>query len=478
MRLTEKRLARIPHQPGVYTFTRRGVAVYVGKAADLRGRLAAYMPGKDWKTEMLREATGLTIEPTDSELEALLLEANRIKALQPKYNISSKSGTSFLSIVITDEEFPQVLATRTWNPSGTYFGPFTSAHAVRETLRALRKIFPFRCTAQAISPERRGGVPSPPRGAHGRAPLRSCLYFHLGQCAGTCAGLVTAAQYRRRVITPLVRLLKGETTSARRLLDADHRALLDAVLAHTRVLSVTEKYAADLVELQRVLHLPTVPHRIEGYDISNIHGIEAVGSMVVAIDGEPTPSEYRKFKVKGWEGRSNDVGMLKEVLTRRLAHTSSSRARVHPFASSQAKRSAVERSPGDWIGDFSTTSRRGRNSGRNDEEGKEQWPSPDLVLIDGGKPQLNAVLRVMRRAGIPIANDPDHSQHSHGIRNIRIALLALAKREEEIYLPGQRNPLRLPRNSPALHLLQRVRDEAHRFAIGYHRFRRAKRLFR
>lgn len=403
MELTAQRLARIPHTPGVYTFTRRGVPLYVGKAADLRQRLAAYRTEvlhrdtRPWTNAMVREATGLHIELTASEVEALLLEANRIHALQPKYNIRNRSDVSFCSILVTDEEFPRVLTTRSLGTLGSSIGPFTSAHAVRETLRALRKIFPFRCNRMPQAPESQ---------LHGQR----CLSAHLGLCAGTCAGRITAREYRRRVITPLLRLLRGATASARRLLDPEHQRLLDDVLAHTRVLSVTEKYAADLRELQRVLRLPSLPHRIEGYDISNIGGDAAVGSMVVAIDGEPAPHEYRKFKIRMLEGRANDVGMLREVLTRRLRH--------------------------------------------------REWPLPDLILIDGGKPQRNAALRVLRNA--------------HAI----VPLVALAKRAEELYLPDERVPLRLPGNSPALHLLQRVRDEAHRFAIQYHRLRYRKRLFR
>ncbi|MDO8598561.1 MAG: hypothetical protein Q7S02_00445, partial [bacterium] len=306
-------------------------------------------------------------------------------------------------------------------------------------------------TKNVFSPFLKGGA----RG--GSCHVRPCLYFHLGQCAGTCAGLVTAVEYRRRVVRPLLRILTGHAKSARRLLDAEHRRLLDDVLSHTRVLSVTEKYTADLHDLQRVLHLPELPRRIEGYDISNIHGLEAVGSMVVAIDGEPTPSEYKKFKIKTLEGKSNDVGMLREVLGRRLAHSSSSRAeRTGGVQSRDLRRS---------IGDFSAPldglrQRRMRLWRRNNEDGKDAWPDPDLMLIDGGKAQLNAALRAMRDAGVSFP------------------VLALAKREEEIFLPGERAPLRLSGNAPALHLLQRVRDEAHRFAVGYHRIRYRKRFLR
>ncbi|MBI4434085.1 GIY-YIG nuclease family protein [Candidatus Uhrbacteria bacterium] len=403
MDVTPERLANIPHAPGVYVFTRGGVPIYVGKAADLRDRLAAYAPGNTWKTDMLREADDFRVTTTDSELEALLLEVNWIKAYQPKYNIVDRDQKSLLSIGITDEEFPQILATRSFAASGIYIGPFVSAYAVRQTLRALRKVFPYRCAKAPVMDSR-------------QPQARPCLYFHMGLCAGTCAGRITPEQYRRRVITPLVRFLEGKTKSARRALDPVHRALLDEVLAHTRVLSVTEKYANDVHELQRVLGLPRPPHRIEGYDISNTQGIEAVGSMVVAMDGEPAPSEYRKFKIRSLEGTSNDIGMLTEVLTRRLAH------------------SAVNMRK------------------------QEAWPMPDLLLIDGGKAQRNAALRVVRRMGLAIP------------------VVSLAKREEEIFLPGTSTPLRLSRHAPALHLLQRIRDEAHRFAITYHRKRRTKRM--
>ncbi|MBI2482998.1 GIY-YIG nuclease family protein [Candidatus Uhrbacteria bacterium] len=409
MEVTPALLAPVPHQPGVYVFTRQGVPLYVGKAADLRGRLAAYAPGNSWKTDMLQEADGFRVHTTDSELEALLLEVNWIKVYRPKYNIVDRDQKSLLYIGITDEEYPQVLPTRIFAASGTYIGPFVSAYVVRQTLRALRKVFPYRCARMPIAESH-------------KPQARPCLYFHMGLCAGTCAGRITPEQYRRRVITPLIRLLEGKTTSARRALDPTHRALLDEVLAHTRVLSVTEKYANDVHELQRVLGLPRPPHRIEGYDISNTQGIEAVGSMVVAIDGEPALSEYRKFKIRSLEGKSNDIGMLTEVLTRRLAH------------------SATKKQQGE------------------DEAEREEWPMPDLLLIDGGKAQRNAALRVVRRSGLVIP------------------VVSLAKREEEIYLPGASGPLRLSRHAPALHLLQRIRDEAHRFAIGYHRKRRTKRM--
>lgn len=465
MQLTAERLQRIPRAPGVYTFTRRGVPLYVGKAADLRARLAAYRPNGVWKTDMMREATGLRIERTASELEALLLEAARISTLQPKYNVEQRTERSYLSILVTtDEDFPQVLPTRSHRRSGTYIGPFTSARAVRDTLRALRKVFPYRCVQRPIVPPRTRAQPEFERGGgrvlfaparrtqtsdlgggkrereklEGLSRIRPCLYFHLGLCAGTCAGRVTKVAYRRRVIVPLIRLLRGETHAARRLLDPLHRAMLDRILAETSVLSTIERFELAGRELQRVLGLPHVPHRIEGYDISNLHGQEAVGSMVVAVDGEPDPSAYKRFRIRVGQGKPNDPGMLCEVLTRRLRHLPAS-----------SLRGARARATGSSLTPTTVSTPR---------DDRDMWPAPDCILVDGGKAQLRAAERAMRARGIAIP------------------IVALAKRNEELYLPGERAPLVLPRHAPALQLLQRVRDEAHRFAIQYHRKRYRKRF--
>jgi excinuclease ABC subunit C len=409
MKLTRERLKRIPTSSGVYTFTRRGAPLYVGKASNLRDRLAAYLPKRGWKEEMVLEATGLRVERTNSELEAFLLEAHRIAQHQPVYNLTQRHHTRFLSILVTtDEDFPKVLVTRSHRRAGTYFGPFTSAYAVRETLRALRKIFPYRCQQE-------------PRGADDHR-ARPCLYFHMGQCAGTCAGRISKTAYRRSIIQPLLRIFRGEAMLIRKKLDAEHRALFDDVLAHTHVLSVTEKFASDVRHLMSVLGLPNLPRRIEGYDISTAHGIASTGAMVVATDGEPEPAEYKRFSIRGESKEANDIGMMTEVLERRIRHSES--------ACQHLKIDCVL-----------------------------PWPDPDLILVDGGKAQRNAAMRVLKKAGLDIP------------------IVALAKRAEEIYLPGERAPLRLSANSPALHLLQRIRDEAHRFAITYHRLKRGKRTF-
>jgi excinuclease ABC subunit C len=210
------------------------------------------------------------------------------------------------------------------------------------------------------------------------------------------------------------------------------------VLEHAKVISLGEKYATDVIELAKVLNLPKVPERIEGYDISNIYGREAVGSMVVFSSGEPNKKEYRKFKIKFTdssfagvtEGKDliSDVWMLKEVLERRMKHFS--------------------------VSEFS------------EKEEKNVWPDPDLIVIDGGKGQLNVAVRIMKKnkKDIPIIS----ISKGNGLRS--------AQAPDKIFFPGEKNPLELPLASPALHIIKRVRDEAHRFAIKYHRELRSRKF--
>jgi excinuclease ABC subunit C len=181
-------------------------------------------------------------------------------------------------------------------------------------------------------------------------------------------------------------------------------------------LSVSDKYAADVLELAKVLSLPAVPRRIEGYDVSNAFGHQAVASMVVFAEGEPLKSEYRKFKIKEGQGQADDVRMLSEVLARRF---------------------------------------------------KKDWPHPDLLVIDGGKPQLNAAARFLQKSKLDIALVS--ISKGEGLRS--------AQAPDKIFFPGEKKALELPLASPALHLLKRVRDESHRFAIEYHRQLKRKAMF-
>ncbi len=377
---------------------------------------------------------------TASEIEALLLEAQLIKKYHPKFNILMRDDKSYVYIkVSTEEEWPRVLATRRLEKSGTYFGPFTSGYAVKETLRVLRKIIPYRCNQSVYELGIRNNE-------LGHRRPRACLWYHLGRCPGTCVGAISKTEYRKS-IRRIVLFLGGKMDVLRRALKKEmgpeRVALMENVLAHTRILSLGEKFAYDAVALARVLHLPKPPERIEGYDISNTMGREATGSMVVFQSGEPEKSEYKRFRIKAVRG-ADDVGMLAEVLLRRLRHSNYQL----PISNSQ------------------------------------RWVLPDLIIVDGGKAQLNAAIRTIcsfkkvkreKNTFVPVGTQMDLS----------IPVIAVAKgghggvlrQKEEIYFPGERAPLKLPNSSPALHLILRIRDEAHRFAIGYHKILRKKKFF-
>lgn len=442
----QKYLDDLPERAGVYHFKNaRGHIIYIGKAANLRSRVRSYFSGplagqpnnqlSDAKRKMVGEIADIAIVETDSEIEALLLEANHVKARMPRYNVLLRDDKSYTYIkVSTEEPWPRVFVTRRIDRAGTYFGPFTSGMAVKDVLRVLRKIVPFRCNGKVISPPSQGGVGGgyddkksplsvPPRRG-GKTPTpRACLQYHLGLCPGTCIGAIRQEDYAKniRIILSFLRGKKREVIRAvKKQLGPDRAASVDNLLAHTKVLSVSDKYADDARELQRTLLLPRLPMRVEGYDIANLMGRNATGAMVVFVHGEPTPSEYKKFKIKTVEG-ANDVAMLTEVLGRRLVHSV----------------------PTD-----------------------DAWPMPDLLIIDGGKAQLNAAVRALKKSNldIPVLSV---AKGGHG---------GVLKQKEEIYFPGETAPLKLPRSSPALHLVLRVRDEAHRFAIGYHKHLRKKRF--
>lgn len=404
----------VPTTPGVYFFKNdKGKVLYVGKAANLRNRVGSYFqrgnglsPGK---RKLLVEATTLTWEEQPSEIEALLAEAHFIKKYQPSFNVLLRDDKTYLSVVITREKYPRVLPTREISGDGTYYGPFTDARAVKETLRLLRRLFPFHTTCK------------PDAG-------RLCLDAHMGLCPGVCAGRITEKEYKQniqhikdffeckkqKIIRDLKRELKTlqNKTDERSIRRAERLAYhidnLQRVIEMQKVLSFGEKAEGDVVELGRVLDMKKPPHRIEAYDISNISGTLTTASMAVFTDGQADKSQYRKFKIQTVRG-SNDFASMQEVLRRRFS-------------------------------------------------GRHTWPTPDLVLIDGGRPQLSAAMEVWEEL------------------HLTIKLVSLAKRLEELFIPGELNPLVLPRTSPALHLVQRARDEAHRFAVTYHKLLRRKKL--
>jgi excinuclease ABC subunit C len=413
----------ISTSPGSYQFYNfKGEIIYIGKAANLRSRVLSYWQKSvsltPIKNKMLLEIKKIKWIETDSEIEALLLESNLIKKYQPEYNILLRDDKRFAYIKIsTEDEIPGVFITRKIDKAGKYYGPFISAMAARETIRAIRKIWPY-CTER-------------------KRKSKPCFYYHLGRCLGVCAGKIKRQDYLSLVIRPLELFLQGKKKNIIKKLEVRIKKLeknagidngeelsslkyelanMKQVLANSRVLSVHEKYANDVVELAKILSLPKIPIRIEGYDISNIFGREATGSMVVFSGGESDKNEYRKFKIKLGQGQANDVGMLKEILERRF---------------------------------------------NND------WPLPDLIIVDGGKAQLNVALVILKKFKLAIP----------AVAISKGAGLRSSVAPDKLFFPGEAKPLELPLASPALHLIKRVRDEAHRFAIGYHRKLRSRAEF-
>jgi len=543
--ITEQ-LNQLPLSPGVYLLRdAEGTILYVGKAANLRHRVRSYF-GAGQKLSpklqrMVARVNDLDFFLTATEQEALILELNLIKRHRPRYNVRLKDDKTFPYLKInSNEDWPGIYITRRLEQDGGhYFGPFASAKSVRQTLKIIRGIFPFRSCSKPIT-----GTDS-----------RPCLWYHVGKCLAPCIDAVRKEEYTE-VIKQLILFLEGkqekviqglekQMDKAAKALEFERAALLrDQIQAINKVIegqriAATVRGEQDVVafaqdkdqayvqvffirsnkligresfvlqgtrseeppqimtsfikqfyhsaasippllllqhpiedkpviedwlkgkrgtnisiqvpqrgnkkrlvnivvenaqqglkelatpraletaltEIARELRLPHPPLRMEGYDISNIQGTSAVGSMVVFDKGKPKPAHYRRFRIKTVSG-ADDYAMLREIIKRRF------------------KRSR----------DASVT---------------DTWAIlPDLVLIDGGKGQLNAVQAAMHEVGadsVPVAS--------------------LAKENEYIFTPHRAEPITLPDNSPGLHLLQYLRDEAHRFALGYHHKIRQKRTF-
>lgn len=404
--------SKIPHKPGVYIYKDESRKVlYVGKAIDLYHRVSSYFSGKsDEKTSLLVERiANLETIIVESELEALILEANLIKKYLPPFNVRLTDDKDYLYILVTKDDFPKILTARKkdlWQAK-KYWGPFPSSRTVKETLKSLRRVFPW-CS---IGPQ------------NGTVRARPCFYYHLGQCPGVCAGLVSQKDYRKiidnfskfmdgkkeELVKKLLKEMAGLSREQKFESAAATKRILDGITYMTQPNRVKlylenpnfleEERQQALEQLKKDLNLEKLPERIEGYDISNIQGKEATGSMVVLTNGEIDKGEYRKFKI--WvSGKPNDVGMHKEMLQRRLGH--------------------------------------------------KEWPMPDLILIDGGRGQAKAAQEVV------------------GKWNLRIPIYGLAKRMEWLY-PPEGEILKLPMKSLSLKLLRKLRDEAHRFAVTYHR---------
>jgi excinuclease ABC subunit C len=466
MNLEKVKKLNLPAGPGSYQYyNKAGKIIYIGKAANLRARVLSYWRSGAEHTPAKKQMVGKIAKikwiKTDSETEALLLEANLVKKYQPEYNVLLRDDKRYAYLKISaEEEWPRVFLTRLIEKQGKYFGPFPSAEAAREVLKIIRAVWPFRSCDSL--------------------PKKACLYYRIGKCPGMCQYPTDRQEYLK-TLGEIEKFLQGKRKEIEKNLKLEIKNLEDKeegeeknyrlkilkyrlfnlkkVLENSRPLSVGEKYAADVVELAKILSLPKIPRRIEGYDISNLFGQDAVGSMVVFSGGEPDKSQYRKFKIHGAAGR--DTPRFRDGTTP---------LNKGDFATLE-KKSPLSRG----VPIPPRRERRGVPKGDDTMMLKEilerrfnnAWPKPDLIIIDGGKGQLNAGLSILKKfkLDIPILA----VSKGLGLRS--------AHAPDKIFFPEMKTPLVLPIASPALHIIKRVRDEAHRFAIGFHRARRMKKAF-
>lgn len=409
----------IPSSSGVYIFRDHlRKVIYVGKAKSLKNRIQQYFNPhlRDPKTlAMLQKAAFLDHIETQNEIEALLLESDLIKTYKPYYNIQLKDDKRYPLIKLTlSEKWPRLIIVRKKQPGkDLYFGPFP-AKTSRTILKLAQRIFPLRKCSNAELKNRKF----------------PCLEFHLHYCLGPCASKITRKEYLK-ICQSLKLFLKGRYLEVKKsllsqMLEAGEkkdferaahlrdrlRALEDFFQKPSFKKPKSRQSDNSLDLLQKALSLPQKPERIEGYDISHIQGTEIVGVMVAFEGGKPLKKDYRKFKIQRVLGQSDDCLSMQEVLERRFLGT------------------------------------------------QKNLPCPQLILIDGGKGQLQAAQKALKNAGL------------------EIELAALAKKNEELFVNRQNDPIILSREHAGLKLLQRVRDEAHRFAIGFHRARRNKTLWK
>ncbi|PIY85095.1 hypothetical protein COY76_03980 [bacterium CG_4_10_14_0_8_um_filter_33_57] len=402
----KQQIINLPHKPGVYFFYDQGRhVIYIGKAADLKERINSHfrnpLSARDFNK--VKNTEKITSIECQSEIEALFLEPEFIKRYQPKYNVEWKDNKNFLYVEIKKDNIPEIKLVRKpyKKPSMVFYGPYVDSKAIRRALRLLTRIFPIKYSE--------------------RGAFRPGIRWH----QEIIEKMFPKANFYRRIklffqgkVGKLIKEFQDEMNQSVKHQQFEKAALFrDRIkaLVHVKETAIfrkeeSESIKADqgLIELKKVLKLKNFPNLIEAYDISNIFGSEAVGSIVYFKGGVSDKSNYKRFRIRLVKG-INDYGMMKEVLDRRF------------------------------------------NNKKN---------IPDLVLIDGGKGHLGVVLKTVR-------NISD-----------KIDVVSIAKREEELFIhddgKGIFEKVILAKNNSALLLIQRIRDEAHRFAITYHRLLRAK----
>ncbi len=406
-----------------------GNVIYVGKAKNLRSRAGSYFlkeAAENLRTsELVKQIRDIDFIPTETEVDALLKENRLIKDIRPKFNKDLKDGKSYPYLQIrVREEYPRVEITRTPRRRGVrLYGPFTSKSNLKAAVGVLQRVLQFRtCTLPIKSSEDRWRW------------FRPCLLHSIRQCTAPCGFRVSRDDYRKQIKKlililegkkgRLVRRMQREMKDASANLQFERAARIRDELSALETLDLRGNAQSDdqpevfpldpkkgLKGLRKVLGLSKTPRSIEGFDIAHLSGQETVASLVSFLDGLPFKEYYRRYKIKSVEG-VDDFASMREVVFRRFK-------RLHD----------------------------------------EESVFPDLLLIDGGKGQLNAARDAFRALGI----EPP-------------TLISLAKQDEEIFRPGESESIKLSRHSAALRLLQYVRDEAHRFAQHYHHTLRKKKL--
>lgn len=423
-----KKVREFPTTPGVYLMKDgRGRVLYVGKAVNLRSRAGSYFTKAaaiDRRTaDLVREIRDIDFIASDSEVDALLLEARLVKDIQPPFNQELKDDKTFPYLELTlREDFPRVEFTRKPQTRGTkLYGPFTNAKKLRGAIAALQKIFRFRtCSLDIEEQDERWKW------------FRPCLLHSINQCTAPCNLRISKEDYRRDIERlklfldgkkqKLLDELRADMEAASRELKFEKAGRIRDQLKSLENLSLRgnldehvqpEVFFIDprkgLAGLQKIFKLAHPPRRIEGVDIAHLGGGETVASLVQFIDGLPFKHGYKRFKIRGVDG-IDDFASIREVVSRRMSRLA-----------------------------------------------REGESFPDILLIDGGIGQLNSALEAMRAINVT----PPFT-------------ISLAKQEEEIYVPGESEPRKLSRHSYALRLLQYIRDEAHRFAQHYHHLLRRK----
>lgn len=423
--LLEKKLKDLPESPGVYIYKDRyGKIIYVGKAINLKNRVKSYFSRSlnlgEKTRKLVENISNLDLIKVDSEVEALLLEANLIQKYKPKYNIELKDNRAYPLLKITiNEKYPRISKTRTIeNDKAKYFGPYTDVNTLNYILRELRKMFLFR-TCRVL-------------------PKKPCLYYYIGKCQAPCIFTTKNQEIEyKKYIKNVILFLEGKKDLLiKELLNQQNNAIKEENFEKAGEIKnqiekikdltkpsikpfeylknpnlIEDQIEQSLQGLKEVLNKYFISiqnlNRIECYDIATVQGKFSTGSMIVFTNGTKNTNEYRRFKIHK-EGKPNDYEMLREVLNRRFTH--------------------------------------------------QEWQTPDLLVIDGGKGQLSTGEEVLKE----LQQD--------------IPIIALAKREEEIYIRDDK--LNLNKSSNALKLLQRIRDEAHRFATTYHKKLRQSALTR